>query len=85
MLVIAHFNQNWIILTNLVRLVKVFMKICFAVLELFMCTERRINRTIAIGASHGRERTLKHSFGSLMSSLVDPGVAKCPKSKTLLV
>ena len=51
----------------------------------FVCSEWWINRTISKGASKGRERTLNHSFGSLMSSLVYSGVSTCPKSKTLLV
>jgi len=84
--VIARFNQNWIMMTNFGKTPHItFHKTVSRYSICFMCTERWINRTIAKGASKGRERTLKHSFGSLVSSIVYPGVSTCQKSKTLLV
>jgi hypothetical protein len=69
--VIAHFNQNWIVLTNFNKTRISFHENLFLRYSIcFMCTERRINRTIAKGASKGRECTIKHSFGSLVSSVM---------------
>jgi hypothetical protein len=72
--VIAHFNQNWIMLKNFSKTHTSFHENLFSRYSIcFMCTERRIDRTTAKGASKGRERTSKHSFGSLVSFSRVPG------------